>query len=157
MALNINWCMRAKNGLELVEASENISRAYLKMAEESLEQLKKLESKIWIASASYYTMYYCFYSIMMKIGVKCEIHACSLLFMEKFLKKFYSEKDIEMINEASKARGDLQYYPDRGVLDSTINRVSKYASDFYTNTITALSKLKESDIKLIRDELLKQK
>ncbi len=157
MALNINWCMRANNGLELVEANENTSRAYLKMAEESLEQLKKLDSKIWISSASYYTMYYCLYAFMMKIGVKCEIHACSLLFMKAFLKKFYSEKDIEMINEASKARSDLQYYPDKGVLDSTISRVSKYASDFYTNTIAAFSKIKESDIKLIRDELLKQK
>src|SRR3989338_3817447 len=153
MALNIRWCLRAKNGLELVEPNENVSRSYLKMAEESLEQLKKLESKIWIASASYYTMYYCLYSIMMKIGVKCEIHACSLLFMKALLRKFYSQKDIEIISEASKARGDLQYYPDRGVLDSTINRIRKYASDFYTNTVTALSKLKESDIKLIRDEL----
>ena len=156
MALNINWCLRAKNGLELVETNENASRAYLKMAEESLEQLKKLESKIWIASASYYTMYYCLYSIMMKIGVKCEIHACSLLFMKTFLRRFYSEKDIEMINEASKARSDLQYYPDKGVLDSAVNLVRKYSSDFYANTITALSKLKESDIKLIREELLKQ-
>ena len=89
MALNIRWCLRAKNGLELVEPNENVSRSYLKMAEESLEQLKKLESKIWIASASYYTMYYCLYALLMRIGVKCEIHACSLLFMKTFLRKFY--------------------------------------------------------------------
>ncbi len=157
MALNIRWCLRAKNGLELVEPNENVSRSYLKMAEESLEQLKKLESKIWIASASYYTMYYCLYALLMRIGVKCEIHACSLLFMKTFLRKFYSEKDIEMIYEASEARSDLQYYPDKGVLDSTINQVKKYASDFYANTMAAFSKLKEDDIKSIRVELLKQK
>ena len=156
MVLNIEWCLRTKNGIEIVEPNQNMSFSYLKMAEESLEELKRLESKIWIASASYYTMYYSLYALMIKIGIKCEIHSCSLLFMRTFLKRFYSTKDIEIINEAFRIRNDMQYYPDRGVLESSVQKIKNYAPDFYANTIAAISKIKEADIKLIQEELRKK-
>ena len=32
----IKWCLNAKNGLELIEPNENLTKAYLKKAEDSL-------------------------------------------------------------------------------------------------------------------------
>ena len=72
--VSINWCFNTKKGLEIIEPNENMSISYMKMAEESMSMIKKNEeSRIWTASTSYYTMYYALYSLMMKIGIKCEM------------------------------------------------------------------------------------
>ena len=151
--MDIKWCLKQKKGLEIIEPNENMSKSYLKMAEESLEELKRMKNKIWIASASYYVMYYSLYSLMMKIGIKCEIHSCSLLFMKLYLGKFFCEKDMEMINEAFHVRNDLQYYPGKDVLSSLVLEIKEYASDFYANAFAALSKVTENDVKEINARL----
>ncbi len=94
--VTIKWCLKNKNGIELIEPNENMANSYLKMAEESLEMVPKTkESKIWSASTAYYTLYYSIYAVMMKIGVKCEIHSCSIEFMKQFLSKYYDSNNAE--------------------------------------------------------------
>ena len=61
---------------------------------------------------------------MLRIGVKCEIHSCSLEFMKQLLKEFYDLTDNKMINDAFKSRIDLQYYADRHV-DSLVIEKTK--------------------------------
>lgn len=92
--VSIDWCFRNKNGLRIVEPNKNMSNSYLKMAEESIITSKDIKSDIWAATITYYIFYYSLYSLMLRIGVKCEIHSCSLEFMKQFLTKFYNEKDI---------------------------------------------------------------
>src|SRR3989338_3832075 len=88
--VSISWCIRQKDGLELIEPNINVSRSYAKMAEESIETLPGVaNSRIWTAVASYYIFYYSLYSLMMRIGIKCEIHPCSLEFMRQHLRMFY--------------------------------------------------------------------
>jgi len=154
--VSIYWCLKTKKGLELVESSENMSSSYLKMAEESLRMIQKnKESRIWLASISYYTMYYSLYAIMMKIGVKCEIHNCSLEFMKQFLPNFYSKNDCELIHTAFELRNDLQYYPDRLVDDSILLKISQKAPDFFVKSRKILYSISESEINLIREKLSK--
>jgi len=151
--MDIKWCLKQRKGLEVIEPNENMSKSYLKMAEDSLEELKRMKKDIWIASVSYYVMYYSLYSLMMRIGVKCEIHSCSLIFMKLYLSRFFCEKDIEMINEAFYVRNDLQYYPSKEVLSSSVSKIKEYASDFYANAVVALPKVMEMDIKNIGREI----
>ena len=133
--VSIKWCLNVNNGIELVEPNDNMSDSYLKMAEESLRVIRKLvESKLWSASTSYYTMYYCLYSIMMKIGVKCEIHKCSIEFMKKFLMNFYNPEDVGLIKTAFEFRNDLQYYPGKLVDKNKLRLVKKGALDFLVKT-----------------------
>lgn len=156
--VSIRWCLNVKNGLEIVEPSENMSSSYLKMAEESMSMIKKNEeSRIWTASTSYYTMYYCLYSVMMKLGIKCEIHQCSLEFMKQFLDEIYSKEDFQLIENAFDIRNSLQYYPDKLVDNSKINLVKIRAVDFFVKTKAILVNLNEARINEIRKKLEKKR
>lgn len=155
---SINWCVKMKNGLELVEPSENMSDSYLKMAEESLGIIKKVEeSKIWTASASYYVMYYCLYSVMMKIGIKCEIHKCSIEFMKRFLSDFYSSGDVELIEAGFELRSNLQYYPEKFGDRNRLVFVKTGAVDFLVKTGEILGMIGEKQVNQIRGLLKNEK
>jgi len=152
--VSINWCLKTKNGLELIEPNDNMSNSYMRMAEESIKVLSKIEnSNIWTATTSYYIIYYSLYSLMLKIGVKCEIHSCSIEFMKQLLREFYTPKDAEMIELAFKARIDLQYYSNRPVDESLILNAKVYCKDFYVKTKEIISRISEDQIKIIRQHL----
>ena len=151
---DIKWCLNVRNGLELVESNENMMTSYLKMAKESLDTIKEVErSKIWISSTSYYTMYYSLYALMMKIGVKCEIHSCSIKFMKRFLQDFYDGDDIRLTEKGFEVRNDLQYYPDRFVSEQILIELKERVIDFFIKTKEIISKITEKQINEIRKKI----
>ncbi|MFA6072819.1 MAG: hypothetical protein WC758_01790 [Candidatus Woesearchaeota archaeon] len=152
--VSINWCLKQKNGLELVTANKNMSESYLSMAEESVKVLSNVsESDIWTATMSYYIYYYSLYALMQRIGVKCEIHSCSIEFMNEYLKEFYDAEDIKEFELAFIARIDLQYYSNRSVDKAIIENSRKNCKLFYVKTKDILSKLREEQIQKIRKAL----
>ena len=152
--VSIKWCLKQKKGLELVEPNKNMSDSYIKMAEESIVALKNVEeSKIWTATTAYYVFYYSLYSLMLRIGIKCEIHSCSLEFMKQLLNTFYNQMDFKMINSSFSARINLQYYANRAVEPEIIEKVKKYCKDFFVKTKDILSNITEKDIAVIKDKL----
>jgi len=152
--VSIEWCLNQGKGIKLVEPNKNISDSYLKMAEESIRTLTNIkESRLWSATASYYIFYYSLYSLMVYIGIKCEIHNCTLKFMETFLKDFYNERDMEMIQKAFSVRTDLQYYTNRPVSEKDLEDVKKYCKEFYIKTKDIISKITETQIESIRKKL----
>lgn len=141
-------------GLKLTIPSTKMAASYLKMAEDTLGSLDKSEScKIWTAAKVYYVFYYALYAVMLSIGVKCEIHACSLEFMKKFLVPPYSKKDVVMIRKAFINRNNLQYYADRPVSREEIEETKKYCTGFYTATKDIIAGMTLSQAKLVRDKL----
>jgi len=152
--VSIEWCLKQEKGLRLIPPNKNMSDSYLKMALESVGVLSGVEkSRIWTATTVYYIFYYSLYSLMLRIGVKCEIHSCSLEFMKVFLKDFYDLKDIEMIEKAFSARIDLQYYADRPVDEKIIEETKTCCKDFYIKTKDVLAGISEKQINLIRERL----
>ena len=155
MAVTIKWCLNQKLGLKLIEPNTNMANSYLRMAEESLSIINNIEkSKIWTATTTYYIFYYSLYALMLRMGVKCEIHSCSLEFMNQALNPFYNLTDNKMINDAFKSRIDLQYYVDRPVEKLIIDKTKKYSKDFYIKTKDIIAKITEDQINLIRKELI---
>jgi len=146
----INWCKEQKNGLELINPNANLANAYLKKAEESLETAKLAKSKDWIISASYYTFYFSLYSIMMKMGVKCEIHSCSIAFAKHFLKDYLN---VDFLEDALQARIDAPYYVDRTVKDEVVELMIQKAPLFLVECKEVMNKLTENEINKIRSEL----
>ena len=146
----INWCKEQKNGLELINPNANLANAYLKKAEESLETAKLAKSKDWIISASYYTFYFSLYCIMMKMGVKCEIHSCSIAFAKHFLKDYLN---VDFLEDALQARIDAQYYVDRTVKDEIVELMIQKAPLFLVECKEVMNKLTENEINKIRSEL----
>ena len=157
MAVSIGWCCKHEGGIKLVEPSDNLAEAYLKMAEDALGTMtrEKNYSLRFSVSACYYSMYYSLYAILMKIGVKCEIHSCTLKFMEKFLRSFYSKEDVKTISKAFDCRNTIQYYVDKVVERKDSDYIILQAPLFFAKSKEILAEINELDIKKIREKIAK--
>ena len=155
--VEINWCCKQKDGIKLIEPNINLSEGYLKMAEDALGTMNREKnfSLRFSVSACYYSMYYSLYAILMKIGIKCEIHSCTLKFMEEFLSEFYYKEDLRVIKKAFDCRNTIQYYVDRVVDKSDVDLIIKEAPFFHSKSKDILGKLNENQIKEIRQKISK--
>ena len=149
----IKWCMKQKKGIELVEPSDNLREAYIIKADEALGVLRSTNIRDWQLTTAYYAIYHSMYSLLMKIGIKCEIHSCTLEFMKFALSSFYPQEDITTINKAFNARSTAQYYIDRIVTKEDSNFIIEKAPFFINKSKEILSKINEEDISLIRKKV----
>lgn len=151
--VSISWCLKQKNGLEVIDPNTNMADSYIRMAEESISALNAVkQSRMWTAVTSYYVFYQSLYALMLAIGIRSEIHSCSLEFMRKFLKDIYSDMDVKMIKKAFGARNDIQYYADRPVDERIIEDISRYCKKFYIKTKDALARMTEEQVTRIRKD-----
>lgn len=155
MAVTLRWCCRNENGLRLNASNENLTRGYIKLAEDALGTMNRERNynRQFAISACYYSMYYALYAILMKIGVTCEIHSCTLEFMKKLLKDFYTEEEIQAIKKALGCRETAQYYVDKIVSKEDETYIMAQAPLFITKSKEILAKLNENDIQRIREAL----
>lgn len=102
----IKWCFKQKKGIRIVDPSERISEAYLKESSEDFDMVS-ISNKKWKVISSYYACYNALYSILMKCGIKCEIHDCSLELMKLF---GFSKKERKFLEDLKNDRINVQYY-----------------------------------------------
>lgn len=147
----IKWCVDQKKGINLVEPSDNLRDAYLIKAEEALEVLRATKIRDWQLTTAYYAMYHGIYSLLMKIGVKCEIHACTIEFTKRYLNKHFTTADIFLIDKAFRARNDAQYYVNRTVTNEDYNAIMKMAPSFFVKCKNII--LDQKEINEIREKI----
>jgi uncharacterized protein (UPF0332 family) len=102
----IRWCCKQKKGMSLIEINENLAKSYIKESEESLEVCSQIKGK-WRTITSYYACYSALYSILMKCGIKSEIHECTIELMKLL---GFSDKEKEFLEELKEKRINCQYY-----------------------------------------------
>ena len=95
------------------------------------------------------SLYFSLYSILMKMGVKCEIHSCTIEFTRRFLGEYFSEDEISFLAASLKARIDSQYYVDRSVPDEQYKRMLADAPKFLVKCKSISTKLNEKTINKI--------
>lgn len=149
----IKWCLKKKDGLSLVEPNANLAEAYMNKAEESLESMRINTIKDWKISTAYYSMYFSLYAILMKLGVKCEIHSCTLECAKRFLKEYFSQEECDFLEDSLKARIDAQYYVDREVSDVQYQKMIKRSPEFLVKCKSVILQLNEKKINEIRKQL----
>lgn len=150
--VSLKWCCGRKEGIKLIEPNDNLSEGYIQMAENAIGTMnreKTLNSQFAI-SACYYSMYYSLYSVLMKIGIKSEIHTCTLEFMKKLLSDFYSTEDYKLINKAFDVRQTSQYYVNKIIAKEDIDFIISKAQYFLSKSKDILSKINEKNISEIR-------
>lgn len=152
---NLDWCKKQKKGIRIIEPNLNISRGYLKMSLDSVGTMNREKDKnlIFSVSAGYYCIYYSLYAILQKIGIKCEIHSCSILLAKRFLKKFYSEKDFNLIDVSFSLRNNFQYYVGKDFNKKDLNLLWNESYNFYVKSRSIFLKLNNKDINEIRGSL----
>ena len=87
----------------------------------------------------------------MKLGVKCEIHSCTIEFAKRFLKDFFEANELDFIEDSLKARVDSQYYIDRTVPDKQYGKMTQKAPEFLVKCKSVLIKLNEKKVNEIRE------
>jgi len=147
----IRWCVGKKEGLSLIEPNSDLARAYALKAEEALESIPVNIVKDWKISTAYYTVYFSLYSVLMKLGVRSEIHSCTIEFAKIFLREFFEESELNFMEDALKTRVDSQYYVDRTVPDAMYNALIRGAPEFFVKCKSVLIRLNEKKINGIRD------
>ncbi len=147
------WCCKQRDGIRIVEPSQNIAEAYLKKAEDALESMRINKIRDWKIATAYYTMYFSLYAILMRLGIKCGIHACTIEFVENFLHEFFIKQEMDFLREALKARVDAQYYINRQVKDMTYEGMLKKAPEIFVKCKSVILQLTEQKIETIRDKV----
>ncbi|MCC7574134.1 HEPN domain-containing protein [Candidatus Woesearchaeota archaeon] len=152
----IKWCIEKKEGLNLIDPNSDLAKAYIKKSEEALESMRLNIIKDWRISTAYYTIYFSLYAVLMKLGVKCEIHSCTIEFAKRFLKEYFEEDELGFIEDSLKARVDSQYYVDRTVPDEQYNKMIQKSPEFLVKCKSILIKLNEKKINELRHKLKKE-
>jgi len=152
--VSIEWCLKQKAGIKIVEPSDEIAKGYIALAESSLGTMnrEKEHNIVFSVSACYYSMYYSLYSLIAKIGVKSEIHSCTIELMRFF---DYPDKDNELIRKAFAVRNVMQYYVDKVIDNEEIEFIISKADEFVAKSKEVLETLNEERINKIRKEISK--
>jgi len=155
--VSLKWCCRQNDGIKLIEPSDNLALSYIKMADNALGTMNRERNYnlTFAISACYYSMYYSLYSVIMKIGIKCEIHACTLEFMKELLSEFYTKEDFKLISKAFDLRNIAQYYVDKVIDAKEADFIMAKAPFFLASSKDILSKINEKDVLRLRDALNK--
>ncbi len=109
----MKWCKQQKKGIKLISPNNNLAKEYMQTSEETLETLKSIKNKsrIWLAATKYYCEYFAVYSLLMKTGIKSEIHECTIAISRLLEKNKIMPSGYTTILEKDKnLRIDNQYY-----------------------------------------------
>ena len=104
--VRLSWCLKQKNGIELVEPNDNLCDAYIEEAQRTLNNMLVADGT-WKVVMAYYACYHSLYAILMESGVKSEIHECTIELMSLL---GFSSKDISYMRKLKDDRIQAQYY-----------------------------------------------
>ena len=113
----IRWCARQGRGIRIVKPSERLGRQY---AEKSHDAVLSMRANIgaglgdWAVSASYYAMYFAVYSLLARVGIRCEIYDCTVAIFGRLFVGGRGGADLAgVLAGAKKDRVAAQYYTSR--------------------------------------------
>lgn len=151
----ISWCKEQNKGLKLIKPNDNLADQYYKNAEESLRiaiLIKDTGSNMWISTHKYYTEYLAAYAILMKLGIKSEIHSCTIeiikLLEDEQILVFPLSKYLE---DDKNLRIENQYY----LKNIRIEFNPKLLSEILLNVRSVLDSITNDQIEKIRNKIEK--
>lgn len=119
----VSWCLKQKKGIELIEPNDNLSKAYFKEANETLQIIDEEKETKWNVIMAYYACYNSLYALLRQAGIKGEIHDCSISLM-KYINEF-SQQEIEFLMVLKEKRIQNQYYLKHEILEN-LNEVKRF-------------------------------
>jgi uncharacterized protein (UPF0332 family) len=109
----LKWCAKQKKGIKIIPESLNLQKAYLKKSEEALKSMNAnaiAGINEWVISTSYYAKYFAVYALLSRIGIKCEIHDCTVALFEYLFSSTVPANFIQDLQQSKDDRVDAQYY-----------------------------------------------
>ena len=118
----IKWCLKQNKGIKLIEPNESISENYIKESWDDFNMIEKVNQK-WKTVTAYYSCYNAVYAILVKIGIKCEVHDCTIALMSLL---GFDTEEIKFLDSLKKERIDVQYYLKSSNLSIVKNKVLEF-------------------------------
>ncbi len=109
----LKWCVNQSRGIRLTKPSENLVKAYLgksSIAMRSMDVNAEAGIDEWEVTTSYYARYFAVYALLAKIGVKCEIHDCTIALFDYLFHDRVSQDTVQELRQAKQDRVNSQYY-----------------------------------------------
>ncbi|MFT4310457.1 MAG: hypothetical protein ACMXYC_02395 [Candidatus Woesearchaeota archaeon] len=103
---NLDWCKKQASGISQMHYTQEVALAYIAKARKTVSLISSDEEE-WIVIKSYYACYHALYAIVVKCGIKCEIHDCTIKLMDIL---GFSRDDREFMKNLKKDRVSVQYY-----------------------------------------------
>ncbi len=150
----LKWCAKQKKGIKLVSESENLQKAYLRKSRTALQAMEvnaKAGLDEWTISASYYAKYFVIYALLSRIGIKCEIHDCTIALFSYLFENDVPSHLMQDLRQAKEDRVDAQYYSKEVKIDSS-NIIAK-TKDFVIKIEEIIDGLNPQTIAGIRKKL----
>ena len=110
---HIKWCAKQRRGIRLVDGSEHLLRAHRKKSRDAIVALRAVvEAGVgtWAASASYYAKYHAVYALFMQVGIKCEMHDCTVAAFRAAFDDPALEGLADDLAKSKEVRVAAQYY-----------------------------------------------
>lgn len=153
----IEWCCLMKDGIRITDKNERVGKEYLESADADLLEMKKSSLK-WKNIQAYYACYNSFCAILLKAGIKCEIHDCSLELTDFFDE--LDEEDKKLIKRLKVMRTNVQYYlkkPEQIDEKLVAGFVLKCKNIFNSLNFDEIEKIRNKIINIIRETESKRK
>jgi uncharacterized protein (UPF0332 family) len=130
----IVWCLKQKRGIRIIQPNENLTKAYLKKAISALNTMNaalEIKETDWITTTAYYARYFALYALLMKMGIKSEIHDCSIAVARLLTENGILRKDLASdISNSKQARINIQYYVEKELDQACIRKDVENARNF---------------------------
>lgn len=150
----LKWCAKQKNGIKIVSESINLQKAYLtksKNAIKSMELNAKAGINDWTISTSYYARYDAVYALFSRIGIKCEIHDCTIALFKHLFSGTIASSFIQDLEKSKDDRIDAQYYT--GIIKINSKKVIADTKNFVLEIEKIIDNLNKSDTAILQTRL----
>ena len=153
----LTWCFKQKRGIRITEPNQNLTKAYLKKATSALNTMTatlQINEIDWTATTAYYARYFALYALLMKIGVKSEIHDCTINIAQLLSNHgILHQKLVNDIAEAKQTRIDTQYYVATELNQKEIKQNAEKARKFVLEIEQTIENLTTEQLNAIRTRL----
>jgi len=139
---------RQSKGIRLLKPSDNLVKAYLVKSRNALRSMDvnaKEGIAEWAVSASYYAKYFVVYALLEKIGVRCEIHDCTIALFEYLFHNRAPPELIQELRESKEDRVETQYYP--VTVEVNLEQLKSKTKDFVLEVEKMLDGLTSDEIR----------
>ncbi|MCW4005476.1 MAG: HEPN domain-containing protein [Candidatus Bathyarchaeota archaeon] len=154
---NLWWCLRQKHGIRIISPNLNLTKAYLKKSVSALNTMNaaiELEETDWITTTAYYARYFALYALLMKIGIKSEIHDCTINLALLLAKNnIIDPKLAEELDQAKNDRIETQYYVEQEQTKQATKNNAKNARHFVLEIEKTIENITPKQIASIRRQL----
>lgn len=150
----LKWCLRQSKGIRLLKPSDNLAKAYLKKSRNALRSMKvNAENGItdWAISAAYYARYFAVYALLSKIGVRSEIHDCTIALFAHLFRGEVSADLVEGLRRSKRYRVETQYYT--GEVDVDLGEMERETNRFVLEMEKVLDGLNVQRVGELREKL----